>query len=104
MKKTGINHEWREVVRILSTHKIVSMRIQQSNDDWIEIRQCTLPDVPVTTIYAVLHIKEEPYRRRKFVWHPKMPPENITIDTHRQLIPVNLQCGLREDIRGRLND
>jgi len=81
LKKAGINHEWREIVRILSTHKIVSTRIQQTNDDWIEIRQCTLPDEPVATIYAALHIKEEPCRRRKFVWHPERPPEKINTDS-----------------------
>jgi transposase len=81
LKKAGINHEWREVVRILSTHKIVSTRIQQADDDWVEIRQCTLPDTAVATIYAALHLRGEPYKRRKFVWHPERPPENMTPDS-----------------------
>ena len=81
LKKKGINHQWREIVRILSTHKIISNRMQQTNNDWIEIRQCTLPDQTVTAIYAALCIKEEPCRRRKFVWHPEKPPEKMTAET-----------------------
>jgi hypothetical protein len=54
--------------------------MQQSDNDWIEIRQCTLPAAEVKTIYAALHIKEEPCRRRKFVWHPERPPENMAAD------------------------
>jgi hypothetical protein len=80
LKKAGINHEWTEIVRILSTHKIVSTRMQQTNDDWIEIRQCTLPEASAAAIYIALHIKEEPCRRRKFVWHPEKPPEKTPTD------------------------
>jgi hypothetical protein len=57
LKKAGIHHEWSEIVGILSTHKIVSTRMQQSDNDWIEIRQCTLPAAEVKTIYAALHIR-----------------------------------------------
>jgi transposase len=80
LKEAGIHHEWSEVLRILSTHKIVSTRMQQADNDWIEIRQCTLPDTAVTTIYAALHISEEPCRRRKFVWHPERPPEKMATE------------------------
>jgi hypothetical protein len=79
-KKAGIHHEWSEIVRILSTRKTVSTRMQQSDNGWIEIRQCTLPSAEVKTICDALHIKEEPCRRRKFVWHPERPPENMAAD------------------------
>jgi transposase len=80
LKKAGINHDWTETVRILSTHKIVSTRIQQTNDDWIEVRQCTQPEEPVKFIYAALAINNEPCRRRKFVWHPGKPPGKMPTD------------------------
>jgi transposase len=80
LKKAGIHHDWTEVIRILSTHKIVSTRIQQTNDDWVEVRQCTQPDEPITAIYAALRIKDEPCKRRKFVWHPTKPPEKMATD------------------------
>jgi hypothetical protein len=35
----------------------------------------------VTTIYAALHLKEEPCRRRKFVWHSEKSPGKIIIDS-----------------------
>ncbi|MDR0863459.1 MAG: hypothetical protein LBO74_00825 [Candidatus Symbiothrix sp.] len=71
----GIHHEWSEVVRILSTHKVVSTRMQESNEDWIEVRQCTLPEPVVTEIYEALNINKIPCKRRKFVWHPENLPE-----------------------------
>jgi transposase len=81
LKKAGISHEWTETVRILSTHKTVSTGMQQTSDDWIEIRQCTLPEASAAAIYTALHIKEEPCRRRKFVWHPEKPPEKTPADS-----------------------
>jgi transposase len=80
LKKAGIHHQWSEVVRILSTHKIVSTRMQQTNEDWIEVRQCTQPEPVVTEIYMALNIKEMPCKRRKFVWHPERPPENMPVE------------------------
>lgn len=77
LKKAGIHQEWSEVVRILSTHKIVSTRMQQTNEDWIEVRQCTQPEPVVTQIYETLNIIAIPCKRRKFVWHPERPPDNI---------------------------
>jgi hypothetical protein len=81
LKKAGINHEWTETVRILSTHKTVSTGMQQTSDDRIEIRQCTLPEASAAAIYTALHIKEEPCRRRKFVWYPEKPPEKTPTDS-----------------------
>lgn len=83
LKKAGIHHDWSEVVRIVSTHKIVSTRMLQSNEDWIEIRQCTLPEIEVASIYTALGIEKEPCKRRKFVWHPEKPPENKPIDNQQ---------------------
>ncbi|GHV26923.1 hypothetical protein FACS1894176_08280 [Bacteroidia bacterium] len=80
LKKAGIHHQWNEVVRILSTHKIVSTRMQQTNEDWIEIRQCTQPEPVVTEIYEALKINAMPCKRRKFVWHPERPPESMTAE------------------------
>lgn len=94
LKEVGIHHDWSEVVRIVSTHKIVSTRMQQADEDWIEVRQCTLPDAAVVDIYTALHIKEEPCRRRKFVWHPEHPPEKNQL-TQRELTAVRLQCGIK---------
>ncbi|MDR0575824.1 MAG: hypothetical protein LBG96_17685 [Tannerella sp.] len=41
LKQVGIRNDWSEILRILSTHKIVSTRMEQTNGEWIEIRQCT---------------------------------------------------------------
>ena len=76
LKREGVKSDWSEIVRILSTHKIVSTRMEQTNGEWIEIRQCTQPNVNVTEIYEALKLRNEPCRRRKFVWHLK-PPNKI---------------------------
>lgn len=75
LKKAGIKNEWSELVRILSTHKVVSTRMEQSDGQWIEIRQCTSPTDEVEKIYQTLKLNKEPYRRQKFVWHPRGVPE-----------------------------
>jgi hypothetical protein len=49
--------------------------MQESNEDWIEVRQCTLPEPVVTEIYEALNINKIPCKRRKFVWHPENLPE-----------------------------
>lgn len=83
LKRAGIKCDWSELVRILSTHKIVSTRIEQTNGQWIEIRQCTQPSSNVTEIYQALKLNNQPHRRRKFVWHPKPPDKNQSIENQK---------------------
>lgn len=80
LKKAGINHEWGEIIRILSTHKVVSTRMQKDDEDWIEIRQASIPNEEVKQIYAALKLSEEPVKRRKFVWHPVENQKNGTTE------------------------
>jgi transposase len=83
LKQVGIRNDWSEILRILSTHKIVSTRMEQTNGEWIEIRQCTQPSNDVTEIYEALKLNHEPYRRRKFVWRPKPPDKNREIENQK---------------------
>jgi transposase len=75
LRKKGICHPWGEIRRILSTQKVVSTRVEREDHAIVDIRQCSEPSEEVSRLYQVLDIREKPIKRRKFVVHPKVPPD-----------------------------
>jgi transposase len=74
LRRKGISHPWSEIRRILYTHKVVSTRVEREDHSIVEIRQCTEPAQEVVNIYQFLEVQLIPIKRRKFVVHPKSPP------------------------------
>ena len=54
LKQKGIKNEWRDIVRIMNTQKIVTTTMQNEYDQQIIIRQCSEPNDDVTKIYTAL--------------------------------------------------
>ncbi len=67
LKQKGINNEWRDIVRIMNTQKVVTTTMNNDYDQQIIIRQCSEPTEQVNKIYTALHYKPKPFTRKKSV-------------------------------------
>lgn len=67
LKQKNINNEWRDIVRIMNTQKIVTTTMDNEYDQQIIIRQCSEPSQPVMEIYTALDYKSKPFSRKKSV-------------------------------------
>ena len=73
LKQKGINSDWREIVRKMSTQKCVTTSVVNIKQETISVRQCTEPKKEVKAIYDILHYKYAPFTRKKSV----VPPAEI---------------------------
>lgn len=70
LKQSGINSDWREIVRKMNTQKSVTTSVKNINQQTISIRQCTEPTKDVKEIYDKLKYKYQPFTRKKSVVLP----------------------------------
>lgn len=70
LKQNGINSDWREIVRKMSTQKCVTTSMVNKNQETISIRKCTEPSKDVKRIYDTLKFKYVPFTRKKYVVPP----------------------------------
>lgn len=73
LKQRGIKNEWRDLVRIMNTQKIVTTTMQNQYEQHIVIRQCSEPTEQAKAIYEALNYKLQPFTRKKSV----VPPPEI---------------------------
>ncbi|MEJ7827912.1 MAG: IS1634 family transposase [Segetibacter sp.] len=81
LKQKGIHNEWRDIVRIMNTQKIITTTMQTQYEQHIIIRQCSEPNQEVKTIYAALNYKEQPFTRKKSVVPPPEIQKSQSVDT-----------------------
>ncbi|MER3472420.1 MAG: transposase [Chitinophagaceae bacterium] len=67
LKQKGISNEWRDIVRIMNSQKIVTTTMNNDYDQQIIIRQCSEPTDQVSKIYSALNFKYQPFTRKKSV-------------------------------------
>ncbi|MBA2760715.1 MAG: IS1634 family transposase [Segetibacter sp.] len=67
LKQKGISNEWRDIVRIMNSQKIVTTTMNNDYDQQIIIRQCSEPAEQVSKIYTALKFKSQPFTRKKSV-------------------------------------
>ena len=72
LKQKGIHSDWREIVRIMNTQKIVTTSVVNIKEETISIRQCTVPNQSVKQIYQTLNYKAAPFVRKKSVVPPNI--------------------------------
>ncbi|MDA3892571.1 MAG: IS1634 family transposase [Salinivirgaceae bacterium] len=77
LKMKEINHDWREIVRIMNTQKVVTTTVESKQGATINIRQCSEPDEKTTIIYQKLKYNPIYLPRKKSVWH--------TVDNQKKL-------------------
>jgi len=67
LKQKGIKNEWRDIVRIMNTQKLVTTTMKNDCEQQIIIRQCSEPTGQVQEIYDALKYKSKPFSRKKSV-------------------------------------
>lgn len=70
LKQVGENSYWTEIVRTMSTQKLVTTEAVNALGEKVQIRMCSEPTTAVARIYQALHYKDRPFRR-KFVVHSR---------------------------------
>jgi len=70
LKQKGYKSQWREIVRIMNTQKLITTSFKNIDNQTIAIRQCTTPEQKVKQIYDLLNYKYVPFHRKKSVVVP----------------------------------
>ncbi|MGN0205960.1 MAG: hypothetical protein ACI4BC_01835 [Muribaculaceae bacterium] len=73
LKQSGINCYWTEIVRRMSTQKLVTTQGINPLGEKIELRQCSRPTKSAIEIYQALHYKEAPFKKIK-ICRTQPPP------------------------------
>ena len=68
-KAKGIDDNWKEIVRIGNTQKIITTTGQNTFDKTIGVRKCSEPAERLKHLFNILQIKHQPFRKRKSVVH-----------------------------------
>jgi hypothetical protein len=74
LKSKKTNHDWKEILRISSTQKLVTTTVEDSDNNIITIKKCSEPNTKLQELHQALKYKSKPFRLKKFVV-PK--PEQI---------------------------
>jgi hypothetical protein len=64
LKQSGINYDWRNIVRIMNTQKVVSVSMKQKDKNDVIIRTCSRPNQEVLEIYRVLKMNSMPIKTK----------------------------------------
>ncbi|MBT6685426.1 MAG: IS1634 family transposase [Bacteroidetes bacterium] len=67
LKQKGINHDWRNIVRIMNTQKEVLTTIKNKKQQTVIIKKCSVPSLSAKEIYAALNFETNPYYMKKSV-------------------------------------
>ena len=67
LKSQKINFEWREILRIANTQKVVYSNAKNKMDELIEIKKCSEPSDKLKEIYISLKIKKQPFTKKSVV-------------------------------------
>lgn len=67
LKQKSIHNEWKDIVRIMNSQKIVTTTMDTEYDQQIIIRQCSEATDQVNKIYTALKYKTQPFSRKKSV-------------------------------------
>ncbi len=67
LKAKKINHDWKNIVRIMNTQKEVTTSMKSKNEKTIHIKKCSVPNISVKEIYDALQLEHQPYFMKKSV-------------------------------------
>lgn len=76
LKQKSYCHDWKEIVRVMNTQKLVTTSVEKENGDKIVIRQCSEPNAKAKDIYEMLGYKSIILKRKKSVWHTEIKNKN----------------------------
>jgi hypothetical protein len=69
LKQSDINYDWRNIVRIMNTQKVLSVSMKKKDKNDVIIRTCSRPNQEVLEIYQALKMSSMPIKTKKFVVH-----------------------------------
>ena len=78
LKSKKINHDWKEILRISSTQKLVTTTVEDSDNNRITIKKYSEPNTKRLELYQALKCKSKHFKIKKFVV-PK--PEHLKQET-----------------------
>jgi hypothetical protein len=67
LKQKRFTSEWREIVRIMNTQKVVTTTIRNTDDEIISTRKCSEPNDKVKLIYDIVGYRYKPFICKKSV-------------------------------------
>lgn len=80
LKSQKINHEWRELVRIANTQKVVYSNAKNKMDELIEIKKCSEPSDKLKEIFDALKIKKQPFTKKSVVHKLEIKNQQCSIN------------------------
>ncbi len=76
LKEKGENAYWTEIVRRMSTQKLVTATVFNALGEKVELRQCSEPSKQAREIYRKLGYKEAPFKKMKICRSQRPPDRN----------------------------
>jgi len=67
LKASGIHYDWRNIVRLMNTQKLITTTMKAKDGKLIRIKKSSVPRPEVKEIYDALKYKYQPYVMRKSV-------------------------------------
>ncbi len=80
LKQKSIKNEWRDIVRIMNTQKVVTTTMENDCEQQIIIRQCSEPTKQTQEIYDALKYKSKPFCRKKSVVPLKEFSKKVSVE------------------------
>ncbi|MGH2645727.1 MAG: hypothetical protein ACRDE2_17380, partial [Chitinophagaceae bacterium] len=68
LKSKGIHYDWRNIIRIMNTQKIVTTSFKNDQDKIMMMKKCSQPSAEVAAIYQAMNYKPKPFTMKKFVF------------------------------------
>lgn len=75
LKKQGDNQQWRDIVQLMNTQKIVTTRLECADEKIVFIRKVSEPTPEVVALYKKMNYKKKAFTQRKVVGTPTILPD-----------------------------
>jgi transposase len=86
LKKQGVSHNWKEIVRIANTQKVITTTGTNASENTLQVRKCSEPGAKLKELQSLLKIKPRPFVKIKSVVHsPKQ--RQVEIQQQQMLGP-----------------
>jgi transposase len=69
LKRQGVNHNWKEIVRIANTQKVITTSGTNTAQKTIQVRKCSEPGAKLKELQSLLKIRPRPFVKIKSVVH-----------------------------------
>ena len=85
LKAKEINIDWKEIVRIANTQKMITTTAKNVSQNNVYIRKCSEPEAKIKEIYSALNYKSKPKIKQKFVGL-KIEPEQMPLQLNSRFV------------------